>query len=130
MTDFRRIRLGPEERYRKLEPGDTVQFHRRAVRFLETKLQESFAGPTVVITHHTPSPRSIARAFEGSLLNAAYCSDLEWLIEKYRPELWVHGHVHQFWDYEMGVTRVLCNPHGYMDVEEVEAFERDLVVEV
>jgi hypothetical protein len=33
-------------------------------------------------------------------------------LEK-RPRLWVHGHTHTTCDYELGSTRVACNPYGY-----------------
>ena len=28
-------------------------------------------------------------------------------------KLWVHGHTHDSFDYEVNGTRVLCNPRGY-----------------
>ncbi len=48
--------------------------------------------------------------FAGTLLNAAFVSDLTPLIEK--ADLWIHGHVHDSFDYEIGDTRVIANPRG------------------
>jgi hypothetical protein len=44
------------------------------------------------------------------------------------PELFVHGHTHCSFDYRVGQTRVLCNPHGYGD--ENPDFNPSLIVEV
>lgn len=33
---------------------------------------------------------------------------------RYRPELWVHGHVHQRSHYWVEDTQVVCNPRGYV----------------
>nr|WP_036292177.1 metallophosphoesterase [Methylosinus sp. PW1] len=81
--------------------------------FLEARLKERFDGPTVVVTHHAPHPDSVAPQFTNDPLTPAFASDLTWLIEKYRPALWIHGHMHSSFDYRVGETRVICNPKGY-----------------
>ena len=30
------------------------------------------------------------------------------------PVLWVHGHTHDSFDYQVGNCRVVCNPRGYV----------------
>jgi len=55
-------------------------------------------------------------------------SDLSSEIERWQPDLWVHGHVHDSFDYRVGRTRVLCNPRGCGD--ENRDFNPGLVVEV
>lgn len=87
-----------------------------------------FDGPTVVVTHHAPHPLSIAKRFEGSPVNAGFASDLSALIGVARPALWVHGHTHNSFDYRVGTTRVVCNPHGY-GAENAD-FKAGLVIEV
>lgn len=52
--------------------------------------------------------------------------DLTDVIEDGRPALWVHGHTHDSCDYELGATRIVCNPRGYED--ENSAFDPELVV--
>ncbi len=84
---------------------------------------------TVVITHHAPSPRSIHPRFAGDPLNPGFASDLEDVIDRFQPALWVHGHVHNAVDFRIGRTRVLANPRGYDKAEAVD-FVPDLVVEV
>ena len=35
------------------------------------------------------------------------------MIERYQPELWIHGHMHDPVDERLGRTRLLANPAGY-----------------
>lgn len=87
--------------------------HRLDLAFLVDELGKRHAGPTVVVTHHLPSPGSIAGRFASSELNPTFASDLEWLIRRARPNLWAHGHTHEACDYMVGRSRVICNPVGY-----------------
>ena len=74
------------------------------------------AGPerddttAVVITHHSPTPRSIAPRFRGSVLNPAFASNLEPLIVRYQPALWIHGYMHNSVGVTVGATCMLANP--------------------
>ena len=45
--------------------------------------------------------------------NGAFASDLEPLIARHRPRLWIYGHIHWSVDTTLGATRVLANPGGY-----------------
>jgi predicted MPP superfamily phosphohydrolase len=81
----------------------------RALAFFESELR---AGD-VVVTHHLPSQRSVARRFEGHPLNAFFVCDVEPLIRAREPALWFHGHSHASSLYSIGPTRVACNPFGY-----------------
>lgn len=98
--------------------------------WLAARLAEPFDGPTVVITHHAPSPRSIHARFAGSRLNAAFVADLEDLMGASRVALWVHGHTHDSFDYRVRGTRVVCNPRGYARDGAIEnaAFDPGLVL--
>ncbi|HEX7217920.1 MAG TPA: metallophosphoesterase [Burkholderiales bacterium] len=100
--------------------------------WLEARLAEPHAGPTVVVTHHAPSPRSIHPRFAGSPLNACFVSDAERLIDERRVQLWIHGHTHDSFDYRVAGTRVLCNARGYAKdgVNENPAFDANLLVEI
>jgi Icc-related predicted phosphoesterase len=102
--------------------------HIASKRFLTERLSQPFDGPTVVVTHHAPHPGSVHPKYKGSSLNPSFASDQTELIESYRPALWVHGHVHDSFDYRVDDTRVLCNPKGYLN--ENPMFDPALVVEV
>lgn len=102
---------------RRLLPPDTVAFHEQAVAWLDRTLSEPHDGPTVVLTHHSPSSQSIAPFYRNSLLSPAFNSDLEPLILKHQPELWIHGHTHWSTDYQIGRTRIFSNQRGYPNEE-------------
>jgi predicted phosphodiesterase len=128
MRDFSRIRYKDAT----FSPEDSAALFDEHSRWLAAKLAQPFDGPTVVITHHAPSTRSIHPRFAGSLLNACFISDLERLMDGTRACLWVHGHTHDSFDYTINGTRVLCNPRGYVmqGVNENTRFDPDLVVSV
>lgn len=131
VRDFSRIRL--EERGEVLfTPAASARLYARNLEWLDAVLATPFAGPTVVITHHAPSLRSIHPRFEGSPLNACFVSDAEHLMDAQRVQLWIHGHMHDASDYRVRGTRVVCNPRGYRvnGVDENPAFAADLVIDL
>lgn len=107
MYDYRRIRTAGG----LLTPDETVRMHVASRRWLHEKLEQHFPGPTVVVTHHAPHPGSIHPRFAGSLVNAAFVSDLTALMGK--ADLWIHGHTHDSFDYQVRGTRIVANPRGY-----------------
>lgn len=129
MTDFRVIRVA-RDMYRKFRPKDAAEMFAASVAWLTERLAVPFDGPTVVVTHHAPSMRSIPARYADDRLSAAFASDLEHLIEEFAPSLWVHGHIHDSCDYMIGSTKVLCNPRGYGPDDLNPSFREDLVVEV
>ncbi len=129
--DFSRIRL--EEAGEALfTPGHSETLFDRHADWLASRLAIPYPGPTVVITHHGPTPLSISPRFADSPLNPCFVSDASRLLDGDRVGLWIHGHLHDSFDYELNGTRVLCNPRGYVvdGVVENPAFDPGLVVEV
>lgn len=127
MSDYRRIRVSPD--YRKLRSIDTAIIHNKSLRWLYEELKNHPNQPIVVITHHAPSARSIPAQNRDDLLNAAYASPLDRFVEQSQAALWIHGHLHQQQDYQIGNTRVICNPRGYPD-ERNGRFTPDLVIDL
>ena len=128
MYDFSRIRLG-EATFTPEDSADVFALH---AGWLERALAEPHAGPTVVITHHAPSAKSIHPRFAGSLLNGCFVSDAERLAGGERARLWIHGHTHDSFDYTLNGTRVVCNPRGYAKdgVNENALFDPRFTVEI
>lgn len=112
MRDFSRI-ASDADPSRPFRPRDAARLFGRQARWLVRALARPFDGPTVVITHHAPSPRSIHPRYDGALLNACFVSNAEYLFDAGRVDLWIHGHTHDSFDYQLGATRVVCNPRGY-----------------
>ncbi|MBB4289503.1 Icc-related predicted phosphoesterase [Rhizobium leguminosarum] len=127
MNDYRKIKLSKTP-YSKFRPLDAYKKHVETRDFIASELRRRAGRRAVVITHHAPSPRSVAAGFRHDPLSANYASDLEDLILDTRPTLWVHGHVHHRNDYYVGNTRIVSNPRGYP--REHTHFEPGLIVEV
>jgi len=127
LNDYRAISLRKHP-WRRLSPSDIEREHHLHRSLIDGCLALPFDGPTVVVTHHAPHPRSIAPEHAGSSLNAAFASDLTEMIDRRRPTLWVHGHMHNSCDYVVGETRILCNPAGYEG--ENPQFDPALIIEV
>jgi len=66
----------------------------------------------IIFTHHLPSFQSIHPKY-AMMPNTAFASDLDDLIIKVNPKLWIHGHTHDSTDYHIGDTRIVCHPRGY-----------------
>ncbi|HUH93082.1 MAG TPA: metallophosphoesterase [Casimicrobiaceae bacterium] len=131
IRDFDRIRLRDDDQ-RLFTPADSTALFDDQAGWLERKLAEPHAGPTVVITHHAPSPRSIHPRFADSLLNPCFVSDAERLLDGGRAGLWIHGHTHDSFDYVVNGTRVVCNPRGYArnGVDENSRFDAHLTIDI
>ena len=121
------IRLGDGN----LSTHETARRHAKDRVFIECELELAQQAnlPAVVITHHAPSPRCIQPAFEGNRLNPGFASDLDKLIERFQPPLWIHGHMHSRIEETLGDTRVVANPYGYGPVEGRD-FDPELIVDV
>lgn len=122
ITDFRAIRVGE----RLFTPEDCMALHARHRAWLASALAQPFSGVTVVITHHAPHPGSVASQYAGHPANPGFVSDLTPLLGS--AALWIHGHTHTAFDYEVDGTRIVCNPRGYPG--ERTGFVPELVVTV
>jgi Icc-related predicted phosphoesterase len=117
INDFRMIK-DPLER-----------FHTEGAK-AENFLRHGVQSGDIVVTHHLPSYRSVASKFMGNPLNSFFVHDnVEKLLYR-EPAMWIHGHTHESCDYELGKTRVLCNPYGYFDYEENPTFVPQLIIDV
>jgi Icc-related predicted phosphoesterase len=130
MNDFRIIkktRLSAKTGLPKTDrfsPNDAYARFLNSVEFIKQNLNDN----TVVITHQAPSEKSIAPEFTGNIMNGAYFSNLETLVDQ--AKVWVHGHVHVTFDYQLGDGRVICNPRGYVEHEVNSDFNPAKVVVV
>lgn len=68
----------------------------------------------IVMTHHSPSFKGVVSQYIGDPYNCCFHTDLEALMRDKKPALWGHGHIHNPVDYQVGQTRVVANPYGYV----------------
>ena len=124
VNDFRMINVNDTERLRAYYV-ETKLFD-PAYSFLNKALHSENENQ-IVITHFAPAHGSIARQFAGDPITPYFVNDIEELITE-KPLVWIHGHTHTAFDYQVGYSRVICNPSGYRG--EGSAFNSNLIVEV
>jgi predicted phosphodiesterase len=129
MNDYRMIRCLREGReFARLTPAVLAAEAAMARLWLREQIAIPHPGPTVVITHHAPSVRSLPGERIGEAVDASYANSWDDLFDP-AVVFWLHGHTHYPVDYMANVTRVVSNPRGYPG-EESERFNPDLVLEI
>jgi len=102
-----------------LTPEETLQYHKESVGYIVRELQKPFDGIRIVVTHHSPARGCLNPKYQEKLedrkLSPAFGSDLSWICEDddLSPDLWISGHGHNSFDFEIGNTRMIGNPRGY-----------------
>ena len=127
VNDYGHIRLDGGSR--ALSPADTRAAHLVSRQWLDTRLDASFDGPTVVVTHHAPLIRTRPSSELWRAIACAFVSDLSELMGGERVALWIFGHTHRFADLDVRGTRVISNPRGYPH-QPVAEFDPGYVVEL
>jgi len=103
-------------------PEDSVEEHKKMLGYIKHIYTDMPPWKQmVVVGHHTPSHSSChPRYAKDDLMNGGYHSDLsEFILDRPGIKLWTHGHTHELFDYMIGVTRVVCNPRGYIGYEQL-----------
>lgn len=127
MADYRKVRIMPD--CRRLRAADTARIHADSLAWLKQSLADCDASKTVIVTHHAPSARSVSSCYARDTLTPAYASALDEFVTQSGVPLWVHGHTHEARSYQLGQTRVVCNPRGYPS-EGIIGFDPDLLIEI
>jgi hypothetical protein len=95
-----------------LSAAQVLAWNQKSVAFVTAALARPFAGPTMVVTHHLPSARSLKAPRLDHVPTIASVSGLDDLITQNGPALWVHGHSHSDCDYRLGLTRIVSRQRG------------------
>ena len=130
MNDYHVITIENNGIYHKLRPIDTFNAHARAVETIKIAA-ETWDGNVVVLGHHAPSFQSVHERYKHDwMMNGGYVSDLDdYILSQEKIKLWIHGHVHNSFDYMIGECRIVCNPHGYHS-ENASGFNHSLIIDV
>lgn len=94
--------------------------------FLETHVD---AGD-VVVTHLLPSMRCVVPRYRNLATNHFFVREMDDLIRRQKPALWIHGHTHEGVDVAIGRTRIVCNPFGYPGERQDTPFDPGFEVEI
>jgi Icc-related predicted phosphoesterase len=125
MNDYRGVKNTDDKHVWKFLPRHALRDHVRMVEYLVNctdnyKDANRTDRRVVVITHHAPSEASVHPKYRHDrLMNGNFYTNMEAFIEA-NPhiQLWIHGHMHDPFDYTLGETRVVCNPRGYAGYEQ------------
>ena len=125
MNDYKGVRNSNDTQSRKFLPKHALRDHVAMMGYLQDRMdryRESGRkdNRVVVVTHHAPSESSIDSKYAGDrLMNGNFYTPLDEFIQSNpQIQLWIHGHMHDPFDYGIGGTRVVCNPRGYMGYEQ------------
>lgn len=124
MNDYRGVKNTNDTQTWKFLPRHALRDHSQMMGYLQNCMDTyKESGRTdrcvIVITHHAPSEASVHEKYAyDRLMNGNFYTNLEPFIEANpQIQLWVHGHMHDPFDYTLGQTRVVCNPRGYIGYE-------------
>ena len=102
------------EQFVKFKPEDAADAFAASWRAVQLSVAAAGGKPTVVVSHHSPSPQGRNPAHAGNGLDGAYASDLEKEISALQHvPFWVHGHTHVQKRYRIGTTEVVTNCRGF-----------------
>jgi Icc-related predicted phosphoesterase len=112
-------RVDHYEKSSRWSAEDSVEDHKKMLDYIRIATEDK-TKQYVVVTHHAPTPISIAEWYKhDTLMNGAFASDLsEFIMDRPQIKMWTHGHMHNVSDYVVGDTRVVCNPRGYVGYEQ------------
>jgi 3',5'-cyclic AMP phosphodiesterase CpdA len=124
MNDYRGVKNTDDKTSWKFLPHHALHEHEDMLNYVRLVLANRRAGDNhgrnvVVVGHHAPSFQSIALQYQrDKIMNGCFASDLsEFILDHPEIVLWTHGHTHDEFDYQIGDTRVVCNPRGYHGYE-------------
>ncbi|NCD67878.1 metallophosphoesterase [Mucilaginibacter agri] len=129
LSDFRLIRVAGNP----LSVHHYNRMHNDSVVFLDKAFKreqlEPGIGKTIVVTHHVPTFQHYPRQWLGNILNEAFATDLDWLIDSSGADYWIYGHNHAATpEFKVGITKLLTNQLGYVHYNEHEKFDAGRVL--
>lgn len=109
-----------------------IEKHEEFLRKLNDFEAKTRGNRRVVVSHFAPSLKSVHARFAHDIpANGYWCNNFsDSLIGKF--DFWLHGHVHNNFDYNVSGCRVVCNPVGYSSAYGIEnpEFNPSLIIEI
>ena len=106
INDFRQIK--------NFRTRDAYDIYYKHLEHIKHSYENRGNRKVVVVTHFLPARECVApRWRSGDLLNDYFANDLGSMIAEMQNTTWLFGHTHDAMDFQLGNTRMVCNPHGY-----------------
>jgi len=125
MNDYHSVKNSDDTVSWKFLPKHALRDHQKMRSYLQAvcdnyREAERADNRVVVITHHAPSKGSLHEKYaHDTLMNGNFYTNMdEFILANPQIQLWIHGHMHDPFDYGVGGTRVVCNPRGYVQYEQ------------
>lgn len=105
----------------RLQPEDTLADHRAMLDYIRIVTEGKPDKKFVLVVHHAPSVASVAECYKSDfLMNGNFYTELsDFILDRPQIRLICHGHMHNRSSYQIGTTRVECNPRGYIGHESI-----------
>lgn len=135
MNDYHGVKNSDDTVSWKFLPKHALRDHQKMRNYLQMvmdnyKESRRTDNRVVVITHHAPSFNSVHEKYaHDHLMNGNFYTNMDqFILANPQVQLWIHGHMHDPFDYGLGGTRVVCNPRGYVQYEQrAQEFELQYV---
>jgi Icc-related predicted phosphoesterase len=118
---------------RSLNDFNRIEYFRDKVYNTNTNsvsfLKDNVSSDDIVLTHHLPLEESVSNQYKNDPFNCFFLCDMSDVISDKEPKLWIHGHTHGSFDYKKDNTRVVCNPYGYVNMDENPDFIKHLIID-
>lgn len=124
LNDFKKITFDGNN----LLPINIVDLHTQSIRSIGEAVKTNPNKSFIIMTHHAPSYKSVAKNYQHSNINAAYVNNYDdFILSNKNIKYWVHGHTHINFNYTVGECNVLCNPYGYHGYESVKDYSAKML---
>lgn len=110
-----------------IDANDINDIFQTNLDWLVNKVKSHIDKKIIIISHHTPSYKSIALQFKDHPANCAFANDLDKLIsELANIKIWLFGHTHASMTFMINNTFCCSNPKGYRN--ENSKYENNKVI--
>lgn len=91
------------------------------LQWLAQKLEEHRDKTIIVLTHHSPSYKSISTMYKNCQGNSAFANNLvPFITQNTNIKYWLFGHTHATSNFVIGQTICCANPAGYNHFDQLE----------
>lgn len=126
MSDFSAIHNGKK----RFTPQDYNELHQQCKTFISEALSHKANSATMVVTHHAPTFLNYPPKYKNDILNVAFATELQDLIERSDIDYWQFGHHHvNVPTFNIGKTQLITNQLGYVKYRENKGYKKDAVIE-
>jgi DNA repair exonuclease SbcCD nuclease subunit len=112
MNDYKQSYYLKDEYLENITPNYTSLLHEDNVKWLKERLEEFKDKEVIIMTHHLPSFKMIAKKYQNNPINYCFATDLEDLLSP-NIKYWISGHTHDPIDVKIKNVRCIVNPFGY-----------------